>query len=108
MLETIIFLVLFAILVSILIFGNDNQRLSVNVKSLKSGENFIVEKRVNSKGNEFLDWFYYDENGNKIEDEKLKLMIFEAFGDEDWYGDYEFYTNAETKEEKDFNHHSIT
>lgn len=107
MIYTTIFLLLFAGLVSILVFAGKG-KLKLKIKSLKSGESFTAEKKVSLKGNRFLDWFYYDEDGKSIEDETLKLEIFEAFGNEDWYGDYKFYTNAETKEENVKLHSSPT
>ena len=83
---------LFIALIALLVIGGD-KKLRLKIKS-KNGGNFIAEKKDDSRGNAFLDWFYYDENGKSSEDEKVKMMIFEAFGDEDWYGDYEFYTKA--------------
>lgn len=101
MIYTVIFLLLFAGLISTLVFGGNTKKLKLKIKSIKSGEDFIAEKKESVKGNKFLDWFYYDEDGKSIEDESLKLEIFEAFGNEDWYGDYKFYTNAKTKEENE-------
>ena len=97
MIYIIVFLLLGAALVSVLVLTN-KVTLKIKIKSINSGEDFTAEKKNSVKGNKFLDWFYYDEDGKSIEDDALKLKIFEAFGNEDWYGDYEFYTNAQTKE----------
>lgn len=75
---------------------NGTYKLKLNVKNLNTKESFIVEKKTSSTGNNFLDWFYYDEKGIEIKDETLKKLIFEAFSEEDWYGDYEFYTKAKS------------
>lgn len=97
MIITYIIAALFLTILGVLFLGGDH-KLKLKVRSVSNDESFIVEKKNEANGNSFLDWFYYDENGNKIEDENLKKMIFEAFSDEDWYGDYEFYTKANTKE----------
>lgn len=92
----IVFLISITLIVLIFIFGG-SRKLKLKVKSINSGETFTVERKDKSRGNEFLDWFYYDEGGNLIEDENLKKSIFEAFSDEDWYADYEFYTNVKNQ-----------
>ena len=85
--------ILFAAFVTVIFIGG-GKKLKLKVKSIGSKETFTAEKKGTSRGNTFLDWFYYDSDGKSIEDENLKKMIFEAFSDEDWYGDYEFYTKA--------------
>lgn len=92
--------ILFASIIFLLLIDN-GRKLKLRIKSRSGGEPFTVEKKVTSKGNSFLDWFYYDSDGKSIEDENLKKMIFEAFADEDWYGAYEFYTKAESKGKSD-------
>jgi len=87
--------ILFATIIFLLVLGG-GKKLRLKIKSIKGGEPFTVEKKGSSKGNNFLDWFYYDADGKSIEDENLKKMIFEAFSDEDWYGAYEFYTKADS------------
>jgi hypothetical protein len=84
---------LFITLIVVLVIGGDHN-LRLRVKSTDTKETYTAEKKKDARGNSFLDWFYYDEEGENIEDENLKKMIFEAFSDEDWYGDYEFYTST--------------
>jgi len=91
--ESYIFIILFTALIAILIIGG-GKKLRIKIKS-SSGGYFIAEKKDKSRGKNFLDWFYYDCNGKAIEDEKLKMMLFEAFSEEDWYGDYEFYIKSD-------------
>lgn len=95
--ESYIFIILFTLFITILFIGG-NKRLRVKVKSISNGEIYIAEKKSKTSGNNFLDWFYFDSKGNEIENEKLKLLIFEAFGNEDWYGDYEFYIKSDVIE----------
>ncbi len=75
-----------------------NKKLRLKIKSSSNGEIYIAEKKDKTRGVNFLDWFYFDSNGKSIEDEKLKMIIFEAFGEEDWYGAYEFYVKSEIVE----------
>lgn len=89
---------LFALTIGVLLLGG-NHNLKLRVKSLQTKEVYTAEKKNSANGNSFLDWFYYDEKGNQIKDENLKKMIFEAFSNEDWYGDYEFYTNSKVEKE---------
>lgn len=97
--EPYIITFLFTMIIVLLIIGGKN-KLILKIKSITSGETFTVEKKKKSNGNSFIDWFYFDEDGKSIKDENLKKMIFEAFCEEDWYGDYEFYTKAESKVEE--------
>jgi hypothetical protein len=87
--------ILFATIIFLLVIGG-GKKLRLKVKSASGGKPFTAEKKGTSKGNYFLDWFYYDSDGKSIEDENLKKIIFEAFSDEDWYGAYEFYTKADS------------
>lgn len=96
MIITYIIASLFLALIAILFLGG-KYTLTLKVKNSTNNESFVVEKKTNASGNNFLDWFYYDENGKEIKDENIKMMIFEAFSEEDWYGDYEFYTKVENK-----------
>lgn len=77
-----------------ILWVSGNHKLRIKVKSIEDEETYIAEKKKDVRGNNFLDWFYYDEDGESIKDENLKKMIFEAFSDEDWYGAYEFYTKT--------------
>lgn len=95
--ESYIFIGLFTLFLIVLFIGG-NSRLKVKIKSISSGEIYFAEKKSKTRGNNFLDWFYFDSKGNKIENEKLKQLIFEAFGNEDWYGDYEFYIKSDVVE----------
>lgn len=95
--ESFIFIILFTLFVVVLLIGG-NHNLMIKVKSISSGEIYSAVKKPRTNGNNFIDWFYFDSNGNKIENEKLKLLIFEAFGNEDWYGDYEFYMKSDSLE----------
>jgi hypothetical protein len=76
----------------IMVFMSGDKDILVKIKA-KSGKIYTAKKNKKSKNHNFLDWWYYDENGKDIEDEELKKLIYEAFYDEDWYGDYEFTIN---------------
>ena len=87
----IVFLVLFFGFMMVLVSGNKD--ILVKIKSLKNGKIYTAKKDKKSKTQTFLDWFYFDEDGNEIENNDLKKLIFEAFYDEDWYGEYDFIVN---------------
>lgn len=92
--EYYIITILFISLLFISLFYS-GKKLRLKIKSI-GGKTYTAEKKDKKMGNSFLDWFYYDEGGNDIEDDNLKKLIFSSFGGEDWYGAYEFYTKADT------------
>ena len=91
---SILLLVAFGTLILKLIFSG-KKNVSLEIKSTSDGKTYVANRKDKVRGNNLLDWIFKDEGGNEIEDEELKKLLFEAFSDEDWHGDYDFY--ADTK-----------
>jgi uncharacterized membrane protein YgcG len=90
---TILFVLLAVLVVGALFLtmGKTEKGLTVRVKSKSRNTNYKAVRKPGMTGRLANHWDYYDEDDTLIEDLILIDLLFDAFAEEDWYGDYDYY-----------------